>query len=186
MIWPLASAFSRRSWNETTATKMVVLTTDEVLQKGLSMVGFDRDRQKNVSRETNLQRFRAHYGSNPIVYAQIWEDLSLLTETDAWKMDPDSFLMACHFLTRYPTEHSIHRFRAAVLQSYLQLVESNENVISSYCWLKNSSHPKKNLLTFFSRASQEEILLKKKILLKKNLGARLYLGGFFNGKIFFI
>jgi hypothetical protein len=105
MIWPLASAFSRRSWNETTATKMVVLTTDEVLQKGLSMVGFDHDRQKNVSRETNLQRFRAHYGSNPIVYAQIWEDLSLLTETDAWKMDPDSFLMACHFLTCYPTEH---------------------------------------------------------------------------------
>lgn len=29
------------------------------------MVGFDHDRQKNVSRVTNLQRFRAHYESNP-------------------------------------------------------------------------------------------------------------------------
>ena len=50
---------------------------------------------------------KGHYGSNPVVYAQIWEDLQQMPEAleDTWKMDPDSFLMALHFLTRYPTEH---------------------------------------------------------------------------------
>ena len=89
---------------------VVVLTADELLRKGLELVGFDRSRQQRVCRATNLKRFKGHYGSNPIVYAQIWEDLSLLQTAEAtvknfWKMDPDSFLMAFHFLTRYPTEH---------------------------------------------------------------------------------
>jgi hypothetical protein len=79
---------------------VVILTADELLRKGLELVGFEYHRQQNVSRETNLQRFRGHYGSNPIVYAQLWEDLSLqMTEAldeDAWKMDPDSFLMTLH------------------------------------------------------------------------------------------
>ena len=56
-----------------------ILSPDEILQKGLELVGFSRRRQQNVARPTNLERFRAHYGSNPIVYSQIWEDL-LTTE----------------------------------------------------------------------------------------------------------
>ena len=32
---------------------------------------------------SNLERFRAHYGSNPIVYAQIWEDLLTTVIPDA-------------------------------------------------------------------------------------------------------
>lgn len=84
---------------------VVVVTADELLRKGLELVGFDRDRQHRVCRATNLLRFKGHYGSNPIVYAQIWEDLQAKeTPEEASKMDPDSFLMALHFLTRYPTE----------------------------------------------------------------------------------
>jgi hypothetical protein len=36
---------------------------------------FDRRQQQSVKRTTCLKRFRALYGSNPIVYAQIIEDL---------------------------------------------------------------------------------------------------------------
>ena len=85
---------------------VVVLTADEFLRKGLELVGFDHRRQQQVCRATNLSRFKGHYGSNPNVYAQIWEDLQMADEAleDSWKMDPDSFIMALHFLTHYPTE----------------------------------------------------------------------------------
>ena len=53
-------------------------------------------------------RIKAHYRSNHIVYAQMWEDLQTTTipeaRIDSQKMDPDSFLMAIHFLAHYPTE----------------------------------------------------------------------------------
>ena len=86
---------------------VVVLTADELLRKGLELVGFDRSCQQRVCRANNLKRFKGHYRSNPVVYAQIWEDLQQMPEAleDTWKMDPDSFLMALHFLKRYPTEH---------------------------------------------------------------------------------
>ena len=80
---------------------VVILTSDKFLRKGLQLVGFDHaGRQQRVCRATNLMRFRAHYGSNPVVYAQIWEDLQMTVALDdAKKMDPDSFLIALHFLT---------------------------------------------------------------------------------------
>jgi hypothetical protein len=50
------------------------------------MGGFDLRRQQSVKRTTCLKRFRALYGSNPIVYAQIIEDLqtthSFVSSTD--------------------------------------------------------------------------------------------------------
>jgi hypothetical protein len=53
---------------------VAILTADEILRKGLLLVGFDFRRQDEVSKASNLGRFRAHYGSNPVVYAQMWED----------------------------------------------------------------------------------------------------------------
>ena len=88
---------------------VAILTSDEFLGLGLERVGFQRHRQQKVSREANLKRFNAHYGSNPVVYAQIWEDLQTTTipeaRIDIKKTDPVSFLMGVHFLKRYPTEH---------------------------------------------------------------------------------
>jgi hypothetical protein len=87
---------------------VVVLTADEFLRMGLARIGFSPDRQESVSRAVNLKRFRAHYGSNPLVYAQIWEDLqtTMIPEAriDARTTKPDYFLMAINFLARYPTE----------------------------------------------------------------------------------
>jgi len=90
------------------ATMVVIFTLDEILQKGLELCGFDRRRQSNVKRTTNLRRFKSHFGSNPIVYAQIWEDLQTteIPEANISSSKPciDSFLMAMHLLKRYPTE----------------------------------------------------------------------------------
>jgi hypothetical protein len=88
----------------------VIFTANEILARGPSLVGYDRSRQENISCDTNLKRFRSHYyGSNPIVYAQIWEDLQT-TEIEEAKISGaaantglDYFLMSIHFLKCYPT-----------------------------------------------------------------------------------
>ena len=54
---------------------VVILTADEFMQKGLLLVGFDIRRQQNVQRKANMDRFKEHFGSDPVVCAQIWEDL---------------------------------------------------------------------------------------------------------------
>jgi hypothetical protein len=85
-----------------------VVTPDEMLRHGLMAVGFTEDRIKKVARATNLKRFRAHYGSNPIVYAYMWADLLRATNQnariDAADADLHAFLMCIHFLKCYPSE----------------------------------------------------------------------------------
>ena len=89
-------------------TIMAILTAIEFLQKGLELAGFSRRRQQRVCRATNLRRFKDHFGSLPVVYAQIWEDLQTTdipeARIDARKDCVDSFLMAIHFLKCYPKE----------------------------------------------------------------------------------
>jgi hypothetical protein len=86
-----------------------IVTTDVILHKGLVLVGFSIHRVQNVSRTTNLERFRGHYGSNPVVYAMIWEDLHLAVNNTPALVDSASssltmFLMAVYFLRCYATE----------------------------------------------------------------------------------
>jgi hypothetical protein len=87
-----------------------LITPDQMLQHGLLAVGLALHRIQQVSRVTNLGRFRAHYGSNPVVYAQIWEDLQCTPTLEA-RLDTtrtaatlNLFLMTLHFLNCYPTE----------------------------------------------------------------------------------
>jgi hypothetical protein len=49
---------------------------------GLTVMNFHRGRQENVCRETNLDRFLSHYGSNPAVYAQIWRKILVVEKSD--------------------------------------------------------------------------------------------------------
>jgi hypothetical protein len=53
-------------------TMLVVFSCNEILERGLLLVGIDDT--STVCRDTNLERFRSHFGSNLIVYTQIWED----------------------------------------------------------------------------------------------------------------
>lgn len=88
---------------------VVVLTVDEMLAKGLELMGCNSLlRQQNVSRLQNVSRFKALFGSDPVVYAQLWEDLQT-TEIPGARIDGratgiDHYLMAVYFLWCYPTE----------------------------------------------------------------------------------
>lgn len=88
---------------------MLTTTPSDLLREGLYLAGFDHKRQQRVCRATNLQRFRAFYGSNPLVYVAILEDLQTTDLPDA-HVDPEklcipSFLLALNFLREYRTEH---------------------------------------------------------------------------------
>jgi hypothetical protein len=59
----------------TITTMVVVLTVNEMMRKGLELWGFDWHRQDKACPALNPRRFKAHFGFNPIVCAQIWEAL---------------------------------------------------------------------------------------------------------------
>jgi hypothetical protein len=90
---------------------VIVVTTDQMLLQGLRFVGFDTQRVQNVSLTLNLRRFKSHYGSHPIVYVQIWNDLQSTPCLDAF-VDSKTinlvfFLMTLHFFKCYPTEEQL-------------------------------------------------------------------------------
>jgi len=74
---------------------------------GLELAGFDRTRQRRSSRVSNLDRFKKHFGSMPLVYTELWTDLQKTTIKKARininEVDVDSFLLGLHFLRCYPT-----------------------------------------------------------------------------------
>lgn len=85
-------------------------TADEILRMGLEQIGFSDDKQERVGRPTNVRRFKAHYGSSPLVVATIWEDL-LTTDIPAAripsKTSPDKLFLGMYFLKVYPTEEQL-------------------------------------------------------------------------------
>jgi hypothetical protein len=62
---------------------VVILTADEIMGKGLLLVGFDIHCKQNVKTKTNICCFKTHFGSHPVVYAQIWEDLQMTENPEA-------------------------------------------------------------------------------------------------------
>ena len=61
---------------------MLILTSDEILCRGLLCAGFGT--RSRAKRSTRLRRFRAYYGSDPIVYADLIDDLRLTDDPAAW------------------------------------------------------------------------------------------------------
>ena len=87
---------------------VIVITVNQFLKRGNELVGFSTFRQNSVSHATNVERFKANYGSHPSVYAQIWEDLQRTNHPEA-RIDTkvihvDAFLMGIFFLRNYQTE----------------------------------------------------------------------------------
>ena len=86
--------------------KLVIFTSDEMFERGLEVCGHGgRYRSGN---KQQLRRFMASYGSDPIVLAQIWEDLQTTHVDEArMKLTPehlDHFLMSHYFVKQYPVE----------------------------------------------------------------------------------
>jgi hypothetical protein len=88
----------------------VIYTADEILEKGLKIVGFPLRRQQ-VNRMTQIERFVGHFGSKPVVYAEIWEALQTTAIEDARIDDKDLhikyFFMTLAFLKSYLTESQL-------------------------------------------------------------------------------
>ncbi|KAI2492569.1 hypothetical protein MHU86_21990 [Fragilaria crotonensis] len=88
----------------------ILLTADDFLRIGLDWAGFNAFRRENVNEATNIQRFKSHFGSSPIVYANVWEDL-LTTEVDEARINPrskvENFFLSLYFLNVYPTEEKL-------------------------------------------------------------------------------
>jgi hypothetical protein len=88
---------------------MLVVSELKILHKGLQYAGFSNRRQKRVKHETNMERFRSFYGSDPVVYAKILDDL-IFTDIPAASIAGNDevtlkhYLMAIHWLKCYRTE----------------------------------------------------------------------------------
>ena len=85
-----------------------IVSPNEVLMRGLVLVGFPIPWQQTVRRSKNLERFALFFGSAPAVHARIWLDLQSADDEDA-HVDKDKsgtcfehMLMACHFLKCCP------------------------------------------------------------------------------------
>jgi hypothetical protein len=85
----------------------IIATPDQILERGLSLVNYSLNRQ-HACRETLLRRFRGHFGSNPIAYAEIFIDIQTkLPQAECVvgeSLSLDYFLIGIHFLKCYPTE----------------------------------------------------------------------------------
>jgi hypothetical protein len=89
---------------------IVKFTVDELLELGLLFVGYSERRLGRAKHATNIECFKAHFGSIPKVCCDIWEDLQTTKNARAWvppskRKKVNDFLMAFHHhLKRYPTE----------------------------------------------------------------------------------
>lgn len=97
------------------ANVLNIKTCNEVLTKGLTLVGITEERQQSVCMKTNIEDFKAHYGSHPHVYAILWEVLQTTTLDDARLVNMNDkhferFLIALYFCKCYPKEKELKRF----------------------------------------------------------------------------
>ena len=78
-----------------------------MLDNGLEFAGYTF-RNERVKADTWNSRFKAPYGSDPIVYSKLFEDLQTTEIAEAQihegKISLRYFLMTIYFLRQYPTE----------------------------------------------------------------------------------
>ena len=84
-----------------------VVTPHMMLQNGLECMGYVL-RNERIKVDTWDRRFRGHYGSDPVVYSKLFEDLQTTPIVEA-KIQEDKislryFLMTIYFLRHYPNE----------------------------------------------------------------------------------
>jgi hypothetical protein len=78
---------------------------------GLRLLQYRWRRLKAAKVTTNYNRFKSHYGVSPVTAAWVYEDLQV-TDIEEAKVKGDEsdlkgFLMAQHYLRKYPTEEDM-------------------------------------------------------------------------------
>ena len=87
---------------------VLIFTQDDVLLKGLTMLGWE-ERRLNFARRTdekNIEQYKGTCGLHPAAVAQLCEDLQTTNIEGARveRLDIDKLHWALHFLFRYPRE----------------------------------------------------------------------------------
>jgi hypothetical protein len=89
---------------------VLIYTADQTLRIGLKMHGYNNLRIRKQPRKINIEDFKAHFGTEPMVLAQVWEDIQTTIEEPVVASKSSSgatftrFLQSINFLMRYPTE----------------------------------------------------------------------------------
>lgn len=89
---------------------MVILTPEQVLERGLKKLHVTEHQMAPRLPKTNEEDFAACYGPSPLVVSELWRMLQTSTEP-AIVLDPkkhffNDFLIALHWMKLYPTERS--------------------------------------------------------------------------------
>ena len=120
---------------------MLIYTPDQILHRGLRLVGMEDNNMQKQSRKSNIEDFKAFYGCHPVVLAQIWEDLQTshviearIDVTKKRSIHMKNFLRACMFLNLYPTE-SVRKVQSG----------NTKKTVRKWCWyfLERLQHLKK-------------------------------------------
>jgi len=87
----------------------MLLSVQDVIQKGLDMVRISKEQQQLMSQERCTEIFRKHYGSSPLDLADQWYDLTTtdvplaaLSKDEKTMQGFECFMRAHYFLWSYP------------------------------------------------------------------------------------
>lgn len=120
-----------------------IKTQDEVLARGLQLVGYDADEQARVEEKTRVHRYKGHFAEPPICHSILWAELQE-TDIDKARLAQDQrtdkyfdmFMMAMYYLKTYSLELTVaSRFDVHVqtVRKYVKLfVEKIAALISKY------------------------------------------------------
>ena len=117
---------SRQKWFSCTAMPSI-LSPSDVMQKGLGYIGIGREQQAKMSLKVKVEDFKAHYGSSPLVIANIWYDLchtsieeAHLDEKETYEKGFKQYMLAHFHLWSYPKNVNLMKTRFNICMRYLE------------------------------------------------------------------
>jgi hypothetical protein len=95
-----------------------ILSPSDVMQKGLGYIGIGRGQQAKMSLKAKVEDFKAHYGSSPLVIADIWHDLchnsieaARLEEKETSEKGFKRYMLSHFYLWSYPKNVNLMKTR---------------------------------------------------------------------------
>lgn len=97
------------------------------MERALAYVGVGKDEHNKMSAQDKIDEFKAHFGSHPLVIANIWYDLchtsieeARLTKTEKSERGFKRFMIANHYLWTYPRNVKQVKRRFGICLRYLE------------------------------------------------------------------
>ena len=102
----IMATHSDSSLDEDSVSGLTILPPDEILKRGLLLLGWEEERLANRQNATNVEKYIGIYGCHPCVVAHLSEDLQTVKYQNARieTFDLDKLHWCLHFMYRYPTE----------------------------------------------------------------------------------